>query len=113
MSSHEAHSHTVPGEIAKPNTKAIWETFWILAGITTVEFILAFFMAPGYARIAIFIILTLVKAFFIVANFMHLGHEAKGLILSIVLPITFIIWLIVALLMEGASVFNNDHFLFR
>jgi len=36
---------------------------------------------------------------------MHLGHEVKGLIYSIILPMMFVIWFIVALVnMEGASI---------
>ena len=36
---------------------------------------------------------------------MHLGHEVKGLIYSIILPMMFILWLIVALVnMEGGAI---------
>ncbi|MBY0426295.1 MAG: cytochrome C oxidase subunit IV family protein [Cytophagales bacterium] len=112
--SHEVHSHNPhTSEIPKANTKLIWRTFWILAAITTVEFIIAFTMPANALRIVIFVGLTLVKAFYIVAEFMHLGHEAKVLIWSIVLPIIFIIWLLTALLMEGASVFNDIHYIFK
>jgi cytochrome c oxidase subunit 4 len=46
-----------------------------------------------------------VKAFYIVSEFMHLGHEVKGLIYSVILPMIFIVWLIVALVnLEGGSV---------
>lgn len=110
---HEAPAYGTPTEIAKPNTGFIWRTFWILAAITTVEFILAFFMPSGLLRTSIFIILTLVKAFYIVAEFMHLGHEAKALIWSVVVPIMFIIWLIVALLVEGGHIFNDIHYIFK
>ncbi|MDB2613221.1 cytochrome C oxidase subunit IV family protein [bacterium] len=34
----------------------------------------------------IFIVLTIIKAAYIVMEFMHLGHEVKGLKLSILLP---------------------------
>ena len=106
-------SHFIPAtdpESVK-HRKSIMNTFWILLGITAFEFIIAFGKGPwGMAHmlvLTIFISLTLVKAFFIVAEFMHLGSEVKGLILCCVLPIIFIIWFIVAMLYEGHSVFLN------
>jgi len=52
----------------------------------------------------VFIILTIVKAFYIVAEFMHLGHEKKSLKLSILLPIIFIVFLIFILMYQGAAI---------
>ncbi|SDK39307.1 Cytochrome c oxidase subunit IV [Catalinimonas alkaloidigena] len=84
--------------------KIIWRTFWILLGITSVEFLLAFTMKRGVFLTGIFVLLTLVKAFYIVGEFMHLKHEVKSLIWSIVMPVVFIMWLILALLIEGGSI---------
>lgn len=86
--------------------KQIWKVFWILLVITTVEFIIAFTLPANGLRVAIFVGMTFVKAFYIVAEFMHLKHEVKMLIWSIVLPIIFIMWFIVALIVEGGSVSN-------
>jgi cytochrome c oxidase subunit IV len=106
-----AHAtHTAEGEIPKAQTKEIWATFWILFAITALEFIIAFTMIDPNAkafRIAFFVGLTIVKAYFIVANFMHLRHEVKGLIWAVILPCTFIMWFIVAMLYEGGSVFAS------
>lgn len=108
-----AHGHgtpTAPGEIAKPQTKEIWVTFWILFFVTALEFVIAFTVLNPEARtfrISFFVGLTIVKAYFIVANFMHLRHEVKSLIWSILLPCIFILWFIVAMLYEGGSVFEN------
>jgi len=83
----------------------IWKVALILAVITGIEYLFAFTMDAGFLRSTIFVALTIVKAFYIVSEFMHLGHEVKGLIYSIILPMMFIIWLIVALVnMEGAAV---------
>jgi cytochrome c oxidase subunit IV len=94
---------------AVAHRKTIWNTFYILLAITAFEFVIAFAKGPmGLGKwlvITIFVTLTLVKAFYIVAEFMHLKYEVKGLIMSIVIPIVFIIWLIVALLTEGAHIF--------
>ena len=83
----------------------IWKVAGILALVTAIEYVFAFTMDAGFLRSTIFVALTIVKAFYIVSEFMHLGHEVKGLIYSIILPMMFIIWLIVALVnMEGAAV---------
>ncbi|GAA4346996.1 hypothetical protein GCM10023185_01740 [Hymenobacter saemangeumensis] len=105
MASHATNNHAhVEGEIAKPNTGWIWRTFWVLVGITAVEFVFVFFMNAGTLRNAIFIILTIFKAFFIVAEFMHLKHETKGLIWTILIPTSLLIWLLVALITEGSFI---------
>lgn len=93
-----------PGEIAKPNTGWIWKTFFILVGITAVEFVFVFLMKAGTLRNSIFIVLTIFKAFFIVAEFMHLKHETKGLIWTILVPFGLLVWLLVALITEGTYV---------
>jgi cytochrome c oxidase subunit IV len=95
-------------DVAPPpaNTKAIWRTFLILCAITAVEFIIAFTMPAGPLRVFIFVGMTIVKAFYIVAEFMHLKHEVKSLIWAIMLPIIFIIWLLIALMYEGGSIFQ-------
>ncbi len=84
----------------------IWKTALFLAVVTAIEFAFAFTMERGVLLFAIFIGLTLVKAFYIVAEFMHLKYEAKTLIWSIALPALFVIWLIVALLAEGDAIFK-------
>ena len=59
------------------STKAIWRTFWILLIITIVELALAIWyyetdFLPKHFLNGIFVIGTLAKAFFIIAEFMHL-----------------------------------------
>ena len=87
--------------IAKPQTRLIWRTFWILLGITVLEFIIAFTLHAPWLKISLFVIMTFVKAFYIVGEFMHLAHEVKGLIWTVVVPVVFVVWLVVALLVEG------------
>jgi len=104
-----AHEEIAPVQVV-PADKAtiwkIWKTALILAFITAVEFGFAFTMERGVLLTIIFIVLTLVKAFFIVAEFMHLKHEAKALIWSILLPIIFLCWLILAMKIEGNAIFD-------
>jgi cytochrome c oxidase subunit 4 len=78
----------------------------ILTVITCVEFFIALVLvAPGHigANIAnpIYVVLTLLKAFYIVAFFMHLKFEKTGLIVSLVVPVLFIIGLILVLTNES------------
>ncbi|QHV98461.1 MULTISPECIES: cytochrome C oxidase subunit IV family protein [Spirosoma] len=105
MSDHSHGTHEV-GEIPPANTGVIWRTFTILSVITAFEFTLAYFMKAGGFRTSIFVLMTLVKAFYIVGEFMHLKHEVKSLIWAIVIPVIFIIWLLIALLTEGGSIFE-------
>lgn len=102
---HNDHS----GDNGAAHRKVIWKTFWILSVLTAVEFIIAFTMHHGPLRISIFVIMTLVKAFYIVGEFMHLKHEVKGLIWSIVFPCVFVLWLLGALMMEGNFLFKDLH----
>ncbi len=95
------------GKIEKPNTGWIWKTFWVLVVITAVEFAIAFSMtSPGLRtlRNSIFIVMTILKAFFIVGEFMHLKHEAKSLIWTILVPTSLLVWLVIALVTEGSYV---------
>ena len=105
------HTHTAEGHEnahSDSSTKSIWRTFWILLCITMVEVGLAFLhLETGFpSRVllnAVFVSLTLVKAFYIVAEFMHLGHEIKNLILTILIPLLLFVWFIVAFLYDGDS----------
>jgi cytochrome c oxidase subunit IV len=109
MASHSDHSNDFnqTGELPKAQTKVIWKTLFILVALTAVEFLFAFTMDAGTLRNAIFIILTIFKAFYIVAEFMHLKHEAKALIWSIMIPMALIVWLMVALISEGSYYFDS------
>ncbi|AYA35644.1 hypothetical protein D3Y59_00400 [Hymenobacter oligotrophus] len=98
---YNAEGHAVHG---KPNVKPILRALAWIVGITAFEFLLAFVMDASTLRNSIFIILTIFKAFFIVAEFMHLRHETKGLIWSIMIPMALLIWLLVALVSEGSFV---------
>ena len=86
--------------------KNIYKTTAILAAITTLEFIIAFGITGEsmYAiKVAIFVLLTIVKAYYIVAIFMHLGDEVKHFILGIGIPFAFLAWLLIAMGKEGHS----------
>jgi len=96
---------------AGTSTKHIWKVFWILLFITMVELglglcIYAFLHDTVLAKSlvkGIIVILSLAKAFYITAYFMHLGDEIKNMIMTIVVPLMLFIWFIIAFLYEGGS----------
>ena len=85
--------------------KKIWKTAFILLAITVVEFIMAFTMDRGIILYFLFIGLTVWKAKYIMMEFMHLGDEAKPLFYSIIVPLIFLVWLVIALVKEGSDIF--------
>lgn len=104
------HSPSVHHGHAEPSfsTKTIWRTFWILLIITCIELIIGMFIAPRFPSIKLmfnilYIFLTLLKAFYIVAEFMHLRHELKNLIMTIIVPLFLFLWFVAAFLWDGNS----------
>ncbi len=100
---HKNGLEVIPKDPAK--IKKIWMTALILLLITAFEFVLAFTMPRGILLYALFIILTVVKAYYIMMEFMHLGEEAKPLFYSIIVPVIFLVWLVIALMKEGSEIF--------
>ncbi len=104
MSDNHAAAHH--DDHAGMTKKKIWSVFWILLGITAIEFLIALVLIPrgvfgqGLGNV-IYIALTLLKAFYIVAYFMHLKFEKVGLIYSIIVPTMFIIFFVIWMLYEG------------
>ena len=99
----EEHAHDEHAGLSKSK---IWQVFFILLGITVVEFIIALVilpkgMVPQTAGNIAYILLTLLKAYYIVAFFMHLKFEKTGLQLSLGLAFIFILYFIVLMLIEG------------
>jgi cytochrome c oxidase subunit IV len=105
MNSAEA---TLPKEKSSFNSKAVWRTFWILLCITIFELVIAIIyyetqFFPKHLLNGVFIIMTLAKAFFIIAEFMHLGHEIRNLVMTIAIPACLFIWFLIAFVWDGSS----------
>lgn len=95
--------------------KEIWKVTIYLSILTIVELALGFWMMSVHPenqaslRLGIkgvIVILMMVKAFYIVGYFMHLKHELKTLIMTIVVPLLLFVWFITAFLYEGNSYKN-------
>jgi len=98
------------------HTKLIWKVFGILSVITIVEVILGIakpaslhltkFLGTSPLNI-IFLVLTVVKAYYITWFFMHMADEKKNLRRAVVWTSVFlIIYLATLLLIEGSYI--ND-----
>lgn len=92
--------------VDKAKIRHIWTVTLYLFLITAGEFAIAFTLDASVIKTVIFIVMTIVKAYYIMSEFMHLGHETKGLKLSILLPLIFLVWLIGALLIQGDAIYT-------
>jgi len=114
-----AHAHNLEilrGLIKfKSNTQKIWGVLILLSIVTAVEVVLGIYkpdvlMIPVLGMKGlnwIFIILTVVKAYYITWDFMHMRDEKASLRRTVVWTAVFLIsYLIFILLQEGGYVFD-------
>ena len=107
-----AHTNDTHAEHHEDTIAEIKKVTIILSVLTIVELILGFWMIGMEnqgLRLAVkgtIVILMMAKAFYIVAYFMHLKHELKNLIMTIVVPLLLFVWFITAFLTDGNS-FRN------
>ncbi|WP_158845442.1 cytochrome C oxidase subunit IV family protein [Algibacter sp. L1A34] len=99
----------------KTNTQKIWGVLILLTFITVVEVILGIVKPESLSGSVlgmkalnwIFIILTIVKAYYITWDFMHMRDETKSLQRMVVWTAIFLItYLVFILLQEGGYVFR-------
>ncbi|MBC3756900.1 cytochrome C oxidase subunit IV family protein [Hyunsoonleella sp. SJ7] len=114
-----AHAHNLAilrGLIKfKSNTQKIWGVLILLSIVTAVEVVLGIYKPEALLEPVlgmkwlnwIFIILTIVKAYYITWDFMHMRDELKSLRRMVVWTAVFLIlYLIFILLQEGGYVFD-------
>lgn len=107
------HTHHSEEE-GKKVRREIFKVTVILSVITIVEVVVGIFLGRGNVQGFLweaikwgYIVLTIIKAAYIVMVFMHLGHERKNLKLMILVPyLIFIIYLIFICLTEALAVGN-------
>ncbi len=97
----ESHETTRGLHVPHSNKREIYYAAIVLTLLTALEFLIAFTMDSGTARTLIFLFLTFLKAFYIIAYFMHLKHEKLHLMYSIIIPFLFIFYMIALLIYEG------------
>jgi|SRR5690554_1673533 cytochrome c oxidase subunit 4 len=101
-------NHHFNHDLSSPESKTqigrIWKVFWILLFVTIVEVVVGMFFShamPKVLVITFFLVLTILKAAYIVSVFMHLGDERKNFRLMILMPLVLFIWFIIAFLYDG------------
>ncbi len=93
--------------------RRIWKVFFYLLGLTALEFIIALvfvhggIIAKGPFVISIYIILTLIKAYYIIAYFMHLKFETPGFIILISIAMLLLIYFIILMFIEGGYLMEH------
>jgi cytochrome c oxidase subunit IV len=101
-------AHKEPEIIVLPpdteKIKRLWRVALILGLVTAVEFVIAFTLPHGAAKTFLFVILTIVKAGYIVGEFMHLRYEVKVLFWAVLIPMIFVVWMLVAFVYEGTKI---------
>tara|TARA_B100001027_G_scaffold214544_1_gene186939 strand:- start:633 stop:1016 length:384 start_codon:yes stop_codon:yes gene_type:complete len=99
----------------KSNQQKIWGVLIFLSIVTTIEVGLGILkpevLMTNFLRMKllnwIFILLTIVKAYYIAWDFMHIRDERSGLKNSIVLPLVILIpYLIFILILEADYIFD-------
>lgn len=98
----------------KKTRRMIWNMFWVLLAITTVEVALGMFwkeIGVSWHMVKMtFIVMTIAKAYFIVAYYMHLKHERGSLQNTIIVPFVLLaLYLMYHVFTEGVfdSYINN------
>jgi cytochrome c oxidase subunit IV len=98
--------HTLTPEEYKSGKKAVWVTTALLTFITLLEVGIALVWPwqEGNGRLVLNLLLVmmgLLKAYWIMGEFMHLSYERRSLTMSILLPVLLLVWFVIALLSDG------------
>jgi cytochrome c oxidase subunit IV len=104
--------HLTYGESKSLATKTI-----VILGVITVAEVLIALLGKGYLKDGfemngallggIMIIMSVVKAYLIIFEFMHMKYEIPGLVKSVLLPTLLLVWGAIAFTWEG-SYWNNS-----
>ena len=100
------------GHLTYEESKAKANKIIIILGIITIFEVAFALMGKGYIieglhfPIAItgivMIVLSLVKAYLIVYEFMHMKYEVPGLVKTVLLPTLLLVWAVIAFFWEGS-----------
>ncbi len=100
-----SHHSDINSTESRAQIKKIWKVFWILLVITVVEVVIGMFFSHAIPKGLVnffFLALTILKAGYIVAIFMHLGDEVKSFISTVLIPLFLFVWFIIAFLADGS-----------
>lgn len=111
LDSFQPHTYKAGEPIAPPRTRWIWNIFWILLGITSVEVGLAlsnYAYDLGWDKPLkfIYIFLTIAKAYYIIFSYMHLKDERKSFKLTLGFLVIILAYFVTLMMIEGSY---QDH----
>ena len=108
-----SHGHILGDSEYKSQVCAVWKATLYMGIITIVEVVIALlwmnYLADTLPRLMLnvfFIVASALKAFFIIAEFMHLKYEKRALIISLAVPLVFLVWAIIAFSWEASAWFH-------
>ncbi len=99
--------------------KVVFKGLILLGVITLIEVFIALvgnghiisgFHLPKYIMYPAMIGFSMYKAYFIVYEFMHMRYEVKSLAMAVLLPMTLLIWAMVAFFSEGNKWFEYKNY---
>ena len=101
-------SSITPEPADKKKIWKIWEVAIILGVVTAAEFLVALQFPESWKdfKIFLFVGMTFVKAGYIVGEFMHLAHEQKSLMWTILIPTAFVVWFLGALFIQADAIYH-------
>ncbi len=101
------------GHLTYQESKALaTKVILILAVITFSEVIFALYgkghlieghSLPGWLIGGVMIAMSIVKAYLIVYEFMHMKYEVPGLVKTVILPTLLLVWAVIAFFWEGSD----------
>ncbi len=98
--------HDLTDEQYKSQVSAVWRATIIMAVLTVLEVAAALMWPEDMSRAVLnimFVLMSIAKGYFIVAEFMHVKYEKRALTLTILGPLFFLIWFIIAFMWEGSE----------
>ncbi len=109
-------AHEMTNEEYNSQVSAVWKATGWLTLITIIEVVVALYWyynvshsSPKMLLNLFLITMSVLKAYFIIGEFMHLKYETKVLQLSILLPLLLFVWGIIVFLLEGKSIDHLRH----
>ncbi|MCB0700763.1 MAG: cytochrome C oxidase subunit IV family protein [Chitinophagales bacterium] len=106
-----SHHDDIKSPESKAQVKRLMKVLVLLSIVTVVEvglgLMFSYTMPRGILN-TIFLVLTMVKAAYIVSVFMHLGDEMKTFFWLVLMPLLLFVWFIIAFLFDGGFWLNMN-----
>ncbi|MCB0539203.1 MAG: cytochrome C oxidase subunit IV family protein [Bacteroidetes bacterium] len=105
----------------KQNVKDVYKTTLILSVVTILEVSLALLYEyklmeamslPRWPLMVFVTVMSLVKAYWIMKVFMHVGHEKKGFVFTLLFPFVFLVWYILSFAYDGFAYYQLREFVY-